>query len=182
MPGRTTAAKRYAEAIAALARQDGSWQRWRQDLSALGVALKDRLLQHTLESPSIPFEAKSALLDRTLGQRVAPQTANLLKVMGRRGRLSLLPDMVTWFDDIADRELGVRRYTVTSAAPLTDDQRDRFRQRLGASAGLPAGTGQVILTEYVDPSLMGGLVVQQGDIIRDYSVRTRLESLRHRLN
>jgi F-type H+-transporting ATPase subunit delta len=70
----------------------------------------------------------------------------------------------------------VRRFGVTSATPLSDEQRQRLRDHLGAS------NGQVILTERVDASLLGGLVVQQEDIIRDYSVKARLESLRDRLN
>ena len=41
---------------------------------------------------------------------------------------------------------------------------------------------QVMLRERVDPEIPGGLVVQQEDVIRDYSVCARLESLRDRLN
>jgi F0F1-type ATP synthase delta subunit len=40
----------------------------------------------------------------------------------------------------------------------------------------------VLLEERVDPAILGGLVVQQADVIRDYSVRARLEALRARLN
>jgi F-type H+-transporting ATPase subunit delta len=83
----------------------------------------------------------------------------------------------------------VRRVTVTTAQPLTDEQRARLRQRLagaggGAPAGGPAGgaPAAVQLSEEVDPGLLGGLVVRQGDIIQDYSVRARLEALRDRLN
>ena len=38
------------------------------------------------------------------------------------------------------------------------------------------------IAEKVDPHILGGLVVQQEDVIRDYSVRARLESLRERMN
>ena len=38
------------------------------------------------------------------------------------------------------------------------------------------------LTEEVDPAIIGGLVVRQGDIIQDYSIKARLEALRERLN
>ena len=176
MPGRTTAGKRYAEAIAAIARGDNSWERWRQDLAVIGEVMKDDQLRLTLESPRMSPERKGELLDQALGGRVAPATQNLLKVIGRRGRFALLPDVAAWFDDLADRALGVRRYTVTSAAPLTDDQRQRLQQQLGA------GGGQAVLTERTDPELLGGLVIRHEDIIRDYSVRTRLRTLRDRMN
>lgn len=176
MPGRTPAAKRYAEAVAALARQDNSWQQWRRELGAVREALENPQLRLMLESPRLAAGQRGQVIDQVFGGRVGALTLNLLKVMGRRGRIALLPDMLTWFDEIADRALGVRRYDVTSATPLTDEQRRSLRDRLGGR------DGQVILTERVDPALLGGLVLQEEDIIRDYSVRARLESLRERMN
>jgi F0F1-type ATP synthase delta subunit len=40
----------------------------------------------------------------------------------------------------------------------------------------------VQLAEEVEPAILGGLVIRQGDVIQDYSVRARLEALRERLN
>jgi F-type H+-transporting ATPase subunit delta len=176
MPRRATAAKRYAEAIAGLARDAGSWERWRQDLHAVGEAAQAPALRDALASPNLPSEVKQGLLARALGERAAPETRNLLSVMARRNRLDLLPDVVAWFDELADLALGIERVTVTTAAPLTDGQRRRLRERLAKPGGA------VVLAEQVDPDILGGLVVRQGDVIRDYSVRARLESLRERLN
>ena len=176
MPGRTTAAKRYAEAIAAIARQEGSWDRWRQDLELVSQMIQNPELSLMLESPRVAAGQRGQLLDEALGGRVSAATLNLLKVMGRRGRIPLLPDMLVWFHEMADRALGVRRYTVTTATPLSDDQRQRLRDRLAS------GGGQVLLTEQVEPKLLGGMVLRHEDLIRDYSIRARLESLRDRLN
>ena len=86
---------------------------------------------------------------------------------------------------------------MTTAAALTESQRERLLQRLAGASGPPAtgpraggrgrrvgaaGRGAVELTEEVDPAIVGGLVVRQGDIIQDYSIKARLEALRERLN
>jgi F-type H+-transporting ATPase subunit delta len=176
MPGRTSAAKRYAEAIAGIARTENSWERWRTDLAAVAEVLKDEPLRLTLESPRVNAARKYELLDQVLGGRVTQETSNLLKVIGHRGRFNLLGDIIIWFDELADRALGVRHFTVTSAVPLTEDQRIRLTERLAV------GGGKVLLVEQVDASLLGGMVLRHEDIIRDYSVRTRLETLRDRLN
>ena len=176
MPGRTTAAKRYAEAVAAIARQENSWDQWRRDFDVLREALAEPRLRLLLQSPRVEPGQRRDLLEQAVGNRVSANTLNLLKVMGRRGRLGLFDDLLTWFDEIADRVQGVRRYTVTSAAPLSDAQRERLRAELAREGG------SVILTERVDPSLIGGMVLRHEDVIRDYSIRTRLESLRERLN
>ena len=176
MPGRTTAAKRYAEAVAAIARQQGTWEQWRKDFDVLRDVLSDPKLKALLESPRVESGQRRDALERAVGGRVANDTLNLLKVMGKRNRMGLFEDLLIWFDELADREQGVKRYTVTSATPLSEQQRERLRSQLAGP------TGVVILTEKVDPSLIGGIVLRHEDMIRDYSIKTRLESLRERLN
>lgn len=178
MPRRTAAGKRYAEAIANIARESGSWQRWRDDLHLFGRALADPVVRLTLASPRVAAERKVQLLDQALGTAVAPETRHLVEVMARRSRLDILHDVIAWFDEMADRALGIRRASVTSAVPLTEAERQQLQHQLSTTSGAT----QVVLDERVDPNIIGGLVVQQGDIIRDYSVRARLDSLRDRMN
>ena len=176
MPRRTTAAKRYAEAIAGLARDAGTWQRWRDDLDRIKQAFEEPVLRLSLESPRVSPQRKQSLVRERLGDLVTPEAQNLLWLMVRRGRTELLPDVATWFGEFADRALGRQHFTVTSAASLTEDQRAALKAQLGG------GQGEVVLTEQVDPKILGGLIVRHGDVIRDYSVRARLESLRERMN
>lgn len=178
MPGRTSAGKRYAEAVAGIARQENSWEQWRRDLALIQESLATPELRLALESPRILPERKQRMLAESFGGRVAPATLNLLKVMAQRGRLGVLSDTIVWFDEIADRTLGVRRFTVTTAAPLTDSQRETLRTRIGGETG----AGQVILTEHVDPAIIGGMILRHEDIISDFSVKSRLDALRDRLN
>ena len=76
---------------------------------------------------------------------------------------------------MSDRQ-NRRRVSVRSAVPLTDAQRAALEDSLARSLGATP-----ILTAAVDPALLGGLVVQVGDVVYDGSVRNRLEQLRHRL-
>ena len=173
MPRRTT------EAIAGLARDAGdaaAWTRWRDDLARIGQAFEDPVLRLSLESPRVSLERKQALLREKLGSAVSSQAYNLVGLLARRGRVELLPEVRRWFDEFTDRALGIKHFTITSAAPLSEEQRARLRQRLSG------GRGEARLQEKVDPQILGGLVVQQEDVIRDYSVRARLESLRERMN
>ena len=61
---------------------------------------------------------------------------------------------------------------MTSAVPLTDEQRRRL------AAAIEGGTGlSPTLVERVDPAILGGLVVRLGDRKADASVATRLNNL-----
>jgi F-type H+-transporting ATPase subunit delta len=65
---------------------------------------------------------------------------------------------------------------VTTAAPLSDDQRRRIADVLRERTGR-----EVAVTERVDDSLLGGLVVEIGDELIDGSVSWRLKRLRSAL-
>jgi F-type H+-transporting ATPase subunit delta len=178
VPLRSTAAKRYAEAVAGIAAAENSWERWRADLQTVASVLADPQVRVSLGSPTVSLERKQRALDSTFGDRIGPVTRSLLLVMLRRGRINLLPDVVAWFDEMADRARGVKRVTVTSAVPLDDADRRRLQTQIAGREP----RGPVVLEELVDPEIIGGIVIREGDVIRDYSVRGRLESLRERLN
>ena len=78
MPVRSSAAKRYAEAAAGLARQDGSWDTWRQDLRTLSQALQDGRLLQALQNERVPAERKRQVVDRSSrgASRPAPATSS----------------------------------------------------------------------------------------------------------
>jgi F-type H+-transporting ATPase subunit b len=61
---------------------------------------------------------------------------------------------------------------ITSAVPLTDDEKYTIRQEILAK------TGSQTVTFRVDPEIMGGLVIKVGDKVVDGSVAGQLESLR----
>lgn len=63
---------------------------------------------------------------------------------------------------------------VTSARALTDDVRKALKRLLSERTNAK----EVVITEEVDPSLLGGLVARTADAELDTSVRTTLNRLR----
>jgi len=101
---------------------------------------------------------------------------NLILLMLRRGRIADVPRVAAEFRRLDNARLGITIATATTAAPLTADEVTALTQRLETSTG-----GRIELDVKVDPSLLGGLVVQVGDRLIDGSVRGRLERLRNQL-
>jgi F-type H+-transporting ATPase subunit b len=65
---------------------------------------------------------------------------------------------------------------ITSALPLTSDEKEAVRKDILAKIG-----EQASVTFRVDPSILGGLVVRVGDKVLDGSVSGQLETLRQNL-
>ena len=130
-------------------------------------------LAHLLYSPRVSQEQKEQLIDRIFRDRVDPLVLNFLKVLCRRNRIGSLKYIQAAATELREEALGQSRILVTSAQPLSDDQRNAITARMGEMLGM-----QVVLREKVDASLLGGIVIRVGDKVFDGSAAGRFASLR----
>ncbi len=121
-------------------------------------------------------EDKLGLIERAIAPHCSQFLANFLRVLGRHERLELLPLILqeSWLQH--ERRAGKRRVRVRSAVPLSETQLEQIRRRLDAA--LPY---EPLLIPEVDESLLGGLVIQEGDTVHDGSLRTRIRNLKQSL-
>ncbi len=179
MARRTLASKRFAEAIASIAASGNSWGAWSHDMQILHGALEDQSFRATIGNPHMNSATLEVIEHLKLGADLQVGTRHFLAVLARRRSLHLLPEVIEWFRELADKASGVRRVIVTAASELTGDEIQRVRERIAGAGG---DTAQVAVTVRLDPEILGGLTIREGDQIFDYSVRTRLEVLRERMS
>ena len=120
--------------------------------------------------------AKVALVDTLLGGKASAATIVILSHLVQLPRGRRMGELVRHAASVVADESGYSVATVTSAAPLTDDQVDRLATGLAARYGRDIRINQV-----VDASVIGGLRVQVGDDVTDGSVAKRLGDLRLQL-
>jgi F-type H+-transporting ATPase subunit delta len=129
-----------------------------------------------LGSPAIGEVERAQVIDHTFRGRVSPLLANFLGVVNQKGRLGLLRSIVNAYDDLLDQQLGKVEVDVTVAQKLTAEQLEQVRQRVGAALKRDA-----VVHQYIDPAIIGGLVLRVGDRLLDASVRYQLRAIRHQL-
>jgi F-type H+-transporting ATPase subunit delta len=171
-----TAARRYAEAAFELASRDDTHDAWREDLGLAARLLSDASVARIVESPAVAIAERRAIVDRLLEGRVTRPVHNLAHLLNERGRTELMPAIAQQYHRILNRHRGIVEAVVTTAVPLTPDEREAVLARIQAMAG-----SGVELEEAVDESLIGGLTVRVGDRLLDASIRGRLERLREQL-
>ena len=133
-------------------------------------------LRHFLEGPHISREKKRDLLDKGFKNRLNPLLMNLLYMMADRERATLLSDILSGFQEIAERAEGIFPATVASARELG------FQEKLKLKSALEKRTGCHLRIKYeVDKSLLGGVVFRFRDLLIDGSVRNGLEQLKREL-
>ncbi len=173
----TTAARRYAEASFALAKEEDALDAWGRELETAAGLLGIPEIARYIDNPAAPFVDRRRVVERLLGGgRVRAQVENLVQLLARRGRISILPAVAAEYRRLLNEERGILEALVTSPAPLDEADLDALRRKIEAMTG-----ARVEITGAVDPALIGGLTVRVGDTLIDASVRGRLERLRERL-
>jgi F-type H+-transporting ATPase subunit delta len=176
MARRTSAARRYAEAVQEIARRDGTADAWLADLRLAAEVVTERHVIRVVDNPAMPVAARRSVIEALLVARVSPLALNLVLRLASRSRIALVPAIAAEYKRLLDRERGVVTATVTSPVPLGPDQLAALTDRLGSRTGRT-----VEIRTLLDPALVGGLTVRVGDQLIDASVRGRLERLRDRL-
>jgi len=101
---------------------------------------------------------------------------NFVRLLAEKGRAAELGDAADELEALVAAEQDVLDVELTTALELSDQQFERILKRIEAASGRT-----VQATRTVDPSLIGGIVLQAGSMRLDASVRGRLERLRNEL-
>jgi F-type H+-transporting ATPase subunit delta len=172
MPG-TTAAKRYAKALLALATEQDVQEQVGSELSRVAQALADPAVAKVLALPTLPLKTRKEIVKQFV-TALSPQLliGNFLHVLAENDRLSALSDIENAYQRLLERALGRVRAQILSATPLSETE---LEQLVGAFSRLTNRT--VVPTVEVNPDLLGGVMVEIEGRVYDASLRTQLRRL-----
>lgn len=171
-------ARSYAEALIGAARKDGQVDPVVDELQEFvdDIFGAQPRFAEMLASPTLNVEQKDRLLTQITEGRAHPTVARFLRVVNHHGRLALLPTIAREAVALRDKMQNRRNVHVRSAEPLTEAQQAELRSRVVALTG-----ADPVIHVQVEPSLIGGLIIQVGDEVYDLSVRSRLEQMRRQI-
>jgi len=171
-------ARRYAKALVELCSEVKNHAVIGKQLEGFTETwINSQELQDVLKSPVIDSAAKKQILGKLFAKNLfAPTTRNFLLVLLDAGRIELIPEINLAFGRMMDALNQRVRATVTSAVPMERSDLVRIQSALQRLTGKT-----VVLDARVDPSLLGGVVTEIGNVVLDGSIMTQLKSLRERL-
>lgn len=167
----------YAEALLESAEERGQYEDVTAELADL-AAYMDREADFALflTADSVDDDPRRDSLEKLFRGKLNDLVLNLLQVLNNRRRMGLLRAVVRCVQLRVEARNHQREVTVRTANPLTDSLRDQIRRGVGEYIGREA-----LLIEEVQPELIGGLVIQIGDVQVDASVETKLRTMLRRL-
>jgi len=171
MAERTTLARPYAEAVFRLASESSSLQRWGDVLGYFAIAVTDKDLAFALGDPRMSGDQIDALLASLLDD-VSEQEQALLSMLRENGKLQLLPEISTLFNELHASAEGTIEASVVSAFAMDEAQVSKLAKILKKELDR-----DVNIKASVDPSIIGGVIIRAGDTVIDGSVAGSLKNL-----
>jgi F-type H+-transporting ATPase subunit delta len=170
------AQRMYARALFEAAQEAGRVDAVAADLGALAAAMDDvPELRAFLRNPQVDPEGKAAVLEQ-LAAEADELVRNFVKLAAEKGRAGELAEVSAELDALVAHAQNRLAVELTTAYELSDSEATSIVQAIEKASGRT-----VEATRSVDPSLIGGIVLQVGSHRADGSVRGRLERLRQEL-
>ncbi|MBF0587644.1 MAG: ATP synthase F1 subunit delta [Magnetococcales bacterium] len=169
-----TLAKRYASALAELATEQNALETVHGELNAFAEVMEATpALADKLTNPTEEESVHKALVSTYVEQvSVSPLTSNFLNLLVDKRRIGLIEGMVDAFNEDVEARSGRLTVQIQTPKELTATHSKQL------NAALAKATGKEIqLDVQLEPDLLGGMVVQIGSLMMDYSLRSRINRL-----
>ena len=166
--------KEYAIALYELAREKNAAFEVGEGLRYIRRAMDDTPeYKAFLEAPGIPMDDRLASIDAAFEGEIHELAVSFLAILTRHGAVLRLDDCIKEYETLYN--LSVRRSVahITSAVELTDEEKAKLKDKLTKISG-----NEIEMRYEVDPTILGGGVVDMDGTSFDGSLKRRLKNMK----
>ncbi|MGN1481130.1 ATP synthase F1 subunit delta [Porcipelethomonas sp.] len=167
--------KLYADALFELCTESGCIEEVHEDLNQCRMVFDDNPeLVKLLGSPVILNDEKKNVINSVFGSEGIVH--DFICLVTDKKRIGYFDKMTDSFNIRYNEYKNVAEMTVITSMPLKKELRDKLVKKLEEKSGKT-----VKLKEEVDPAIIGGIILKQGNTLIDNSIRGRLEAVAKQL-
>ena len=126
-----------------------------------------------LSSPNISKEERLGIIDRAFGTRMNDAVVSFMKLLCERGHIGGFGSCVADYERLYNERCRIRVATVTSSVELTGAEREKIRLMLEKKYNVG-----VNLICKVDPSILGGVIIEAEETVIDGSLKSKLRDVK----
>ncbi|HEX7324809.1 MAG TPA: F0F1 ATP synthase subunit delta [Rhodanobacteraceae bacterium] len=171
MPSALTIARPYARAAFEFAAAHRAESEWAGKLAFAAEASVDPGAAALFGDPRVEPRTLASLFLRS-DEAGDSAFTRFVELLADNRRLRELPEIAALFERLKRDAEHVLKVRVRSAVPLDDSEAARLTEALKRRFG-----SDIEMERTVDPSVLGGAVIDAGETVIDGSLRSRLEKL-----
>ena len=167
----------YAGALLEIGLQKGKLNQIEEELDFIkSIVHEDEDISLFFNAPGISKKAKKDFVDKAFSKNISDNVVSFLKVIIDNDRLSLISEINDALVELIDKERNRQRVEVISSEKLEKDILEKIENNLKDKLGK-----EIILEEFVDKAILGGIIIKVGDLIFDGSIIKNLKEMKDKL-
>ena len=172
----SSVATRYSKALFEVALERNKIEAVLDDLKMIqSLLISNKDLKNLMLNPLISTKKRISLIAALFKGRFDPLTFDFLNLICDKKRTAFLNEIGEKFSDRVLMYRGITPGVIRSAKELSSGQREQIEKKVELLTGK-----EILFTEEIDRSLIGGFIVKIRDTVIDLSVKGQLEKLRHK--
>lgn len=169
----------YGDALFETAIEENRLEELSEEVKAVAGILKENdELNRLMNHPKVNKEEKIQIIENIFTDRVSRELTGLMRMLVEKDHYNEMPEVFSYFTERVKEYKHIGTAYVTSAAPLSEAQKEAVRSRLLATTKYV----EFEMHYDVDAALIGGMVIRIGDRVVDSSVQTKLYNLTRELS
>lgn len=171
-------ASRYAKSILSLAKEKNALDEVVKDMRLLEETLDgSKDLRIMLKSPIIPSDKKEKVVSLIFANQLSKLTYTFISLLVKKGREKHLVEVVDSFMNLYNKANHIVKAKLTTAVPVDQQTVDLVKTLLLTDKE----TKGVEIISKVDPTIIGGFVLNYGDLLLDHSVERKLQLIKKQI-
>jgi F-type H+-transporting ATPase subunit delta len=171
-----TIVRPYAVAAFRLAKEKKTLEKWSEMLGFAAAVASDPQMKAVIDNPKVVASDLERLFLSVCEKKLDKAGENMIKLLVEYGRLALLPEVATAFEELKALDEGVLEAEITAAVKPSDSEVKALVKRLETKFGK-----KIEASVKVDPEIIGGIKIVIGDTVIDASVRGQLQEMAYAL-
>ena len=168
----TRASLRYAKALFEASKTEGTAQEVLRDLEVLQNLINEKTeFFNLINNPTISNQKKRELFRTVFQNKLHKTTMQFLFLVLKKGREALLLEIIKKYKALNLESLNIVLAEIVTAKPMSEDIKEKIKKKLSANK-------KVQLIEKIDESLLGGFIINSGDLQYDASVRKKINNVK----
>ena len=168
-------ASRYAKSLVDLAQERGELDAVVEDMKHFLEVCNVRDFRLLLKSPIVHTSSKQSVFKRLFSESYKTTTYAFLDIILRKNREVYLQEIANEFIAQYRKIRQISSVTLTTATALSETQLEEIKSKIAASG---VTYKNVELNANVDPSIIGGIIIEFDDKMYDASVAHKIEEVR----
>ena len=171
------AATRYAKSIIELAKEQKVLDEVYSDMKLFSAVIEqNRIFSVMLKNPIVNHDKKRKILHALFDTRMNKLSISAFDHITKKNRESILAEISTEFQVQYNAFKGLQVADITTTINLDEELRNKFNSLVEEISGKKAN-----LNEIIDDDIVGGFVLNVGDLRLDKSIKTQLNNIKREL-